>query len=519
SKAKRLRENARAGYADAERIESTLARCEKCGAFLDKNGECNNPNCPTHRPVLDDDPETYGDSLEDFEAAAFSGIPDDESTSAPSPAQARANSPQYEVRFNRRKYGSQTYTWAHVKSPVTGEWLSVGDPWPGTTWPQERLAESIAITLESENTSGDESEPAAPTQTFSRCEKCGVFMDKNGQCNNAKCPKNTGEAETDENGRKRTETNGNEAEEEEEIFDDETFDDETFEEPALAVPQGHDYHITDADELGKGGAKTKARQNIEAIKLIQKLEEEGRMATPEEQAVLVKFVGWGGLPQMFDSRNEWWRPGLSYSGQKPEFYDEYQELKKLLTEEEWRAASRSTVNAHYTSATVVRGVWDALKHMGYDRADGNVLEPAVGSGNFFGVMPEEFQASHKVGVELDAFTARIARHLYQNADVRNIGFEKTNLPNDFFDLAISNVPFGNFPVVDREFQGTRRFLTRSIHNFFFAKALDKVKPGGTVAFISSRYTLDSKDDSIRKYLAEKADLVGAIRLPNTAFKE
>ncbi|HNB53995.1 MAG TPA: N-6 DNA methylase, partial [Anaerolineales bacterium] len=340
--------------------------------------------------------------------------------------------------------------------------------------------------------------------TLARCEKCGAFLDKNSQCNNPQCPTNTGEAE---------ETDEFEAE------DEEILEDEAFEEPALAVPHGHDYQITDADELGKGGAKTKARQNIEAIKLIQKLEEEGRMATPEEQAVLVKFVGWGGLPQMFDSRNEWWRPGLSYSGQKPEFYEEYQELKKLLTEEEWRAASRSTVNAHYTSATVVRGMWDALKHMGYDRADGNVLEPAVGSGNFFGVMPEEFQASHKVGVELDAFTARIARHLYQNADVRNMGFEKTNLPNDFFDLAISNVPFGNFPVVDREFQGTRRFLTRSIHNFFFAKALDKVKPGGTVAFISSRYTLDSKDDSIRKYLAEKADLVGAIRLPNTAFKE
>lgn len=366
--------------------------------------------------------------------------------------------------------------------------------------------------------------------TLTRCEKCGAFLDKNGECNNPKCPTNTGEAETEtetetgENRRKQTKANGNkwkqtetdevEAEDEAEIFEE-----DAFEQPALTVPQGPDYHITDADELGKGGAKTKARQNIEAIKLIKKLDEEGRMATPEEQAILVKFVGWGGLPQMFDSRNEWWRPGLSYSGQKPEFYDEYQELKKLLTEEEWRAASRSTVNAHYTSATVVRGVWDALKHMGYDRADGNVLEPAVGSGNFFGVMPEEFQASNKVGVELDPFTARIARHLYQKADVRNMGFEKTNLPNDFFDLAISNVPFGNFPVVDREFQGGRRFLTRSIHNFFFAKALDKVKPGGTVAFISSRYTLDSKDTSIRKYLAEKADLVGAIRLPNTAFKE
>ena len=447
SKVKRLRENARAGYADAERIESTLLRCEKCGAFLDKNGECNNPNCPTHRPVLDDDPETYGDSLEDFEAAAFSGIPDEEAEpeSAPTPTPTEAS-----------------------PAPDASDALETGE--------------------------------------FGRCEKCGAFLDKNGQCNNPKCPTNPGDAETD----------GNDSEEEEEIFEV-----DAFEEPELAIPQGHDYHITDADELGKGGAKTKARQNLAAIKLIKQLEEEGRMATPEEQAVLVKFVGWGGLPQVFDSRNDWYNPNASYAGyrQKPEFYDEYQELKELLTEEEWRAASRSTVNAHYTSATVVRGVWDALKHMGYDRADGNVLEPAVGSGNFFGVMPEEFQASNKVGVELDAFTARIARHLYQNADVRNMGFEKTTLPNDFFDLAISNVPFGNFPVVDREFQGGRRFLTRSIHNFFFAKALDKVKPGGTVAFITSRYTLDSKEASIRKYLAEKADLVGAIRLPNTAFKE
>ncbi len=544
SKMKRLREYARAGYADAERIESSLLRCEKCGAFLDKNGECNHPNCPTHRPVLEDDPETYGDRLEDFEAAAFSGIQEEEPEPT-SPARREADEFERTEQFIQGQLNlmlAQRYAREHPDAPiVAGINKAVEDVTAvqnATSQARmERMArlmdeylldhpdaeiEAVRAYVMANLVAEEEASPAPDTPEtgeFGRCEKCGAFLDKNGECNNPNCPTKTGEPETDGNARKQTETEGDEAEDEEEIFEE-----DAFEEPALAVPQGPDYHITDADELGKGGAKTKARQNIEAIKLIKQLDEEGRMATPEEQAILVKFVGWGGLPQMFDSRNEYYNPNASYSyggnRQKPEFYDEYHELKKLLTEAEWRAASRSTVNAHYTSATVVRGVWDALKHMGYDKADGNVLEPAVGSGNFFGVMPEEFQASHKVGVELDAFTARIARHLYQNADVRNMGFEKTNLPNDFFDLAISNVPFGNFPVVDREFnKGGRRFLTRSIHNFFFAKALDKVKPGGTVAFISSRYTLDSKDDSVRKYLAEKADLVGAIRLPNTAFKE
>ncbi len=539
SKVKRLRESARAGYADAERIESTLARCEKCGAFLDKNGECNNPNCPTQSDEAED--ETRRISPEDEEALIRAAIAQDIAGMASAFQQdggtasvigaddemraqieaevaqekrirakagymerwlrehpggteedaARAFEDDMDAYENDVAFRTRVTHLAHLVNEYLQDHPDAGE---------DELAEFAHKMDEELKRESTRPAPDAPeTGEFGRCEKCGAFLDKNGQCNNPKCPTNTGEPETDEI----------ELEEEEEIF----------EEPALAVPQGPDYHITEADELGKGGAKTKARQNIEAIKLIQKLDEEGRKATPEEQAILVKFVGWGGLPQMFDSRNEYWRPNSYYGGQKPEFYDEYHELKKLLTEAEWRAASRSTVNAHYTSATVVRGVWDALKHMGYDRADGNVLEPAVGSGNFFGVMPEEFQGSNKVGVELDAFTARIARHLYQKADVRNMGFEKTNLPNDFFDLAISNVPFGNFPVVDREFQGTRRFLTRSIHNFFFAKALDKVKPGGTVAFISSRYTLDSKDDSIRKYLAEKADLVGAIRLPNTAFKE
>jgi N12 class adenine-specific DNA methylase len=289
-------------------------------------------------------------------------------------------------------------------------------------------------------------------------------------------------------------------------------------EPLIEAPRGPDYVITDADELGKGGAKTKARNNIAAIKLVKQLEAEGRMATPEEQAVLVKFVGWGGLPGVFDYKNEQYKRWPSYYP-KPEFYDQWLELKELLTKEEWEAAANSTLNAHYTSATVVRGVWKALAHMGFDRFKGNVLEPAAGIGHFFGCMPDEYKGCHKMGVELDAFTARIAKHLYQNANIENSGFEDTNLPDNFFDLAISNVPFGNYGVTDREFRGPLRFLTRSIHNFFFAKSLRKVKPGGVVAFVTSRYTLDSQDPAIREHMAKEADLVGAIRLPNTAFKE
>jgi N12 class adenine-specific DNA methylase len=350
------------------------------------------------------------------------------------------------------------------------------------------------------------------------CEHCGGFLDKDGICNNPHCPgaENPAENALDTSVETIEEPAGADAtipEDEVEITEALTTD---FVEEQ---PRGHDYRISDADELGKGSAKAKARANIEAIKLVKKLEEENRLATPEEQAILVKFVGWGGLPQVFDSRSEWYDPNSPWAGKKPEFYDEYHELKQLLSEEEWNAASRSTVNAHYTSATVIRAMYAALKHMGFDRTDGNILEPASGIGHFFGLMPEEYKNARRVAVELDPITARIAKHLYQNADVRNAGFQETNLPNDYFDLAISNVPFGNFAVVDKDFLGARRFLTRAIHNFFFAKALDKVKPGGTIAFITSRYTLDSKDPSIRKYLSERAELVGAIRLPNTAFKE
>lgn len=335
-----------------------------------------------------------------------------------------------------------------------------------------------------------------------RCEYCGGFLDKDGNCNNPDCPRGDVAEEL--------------APEMDAAEDADDLDGMESLDALEAKPLIYDYHISDEDNIGAGGAKAKARANIEAIRLIKKLDDEGRLATPEEQSVLVKYVGWGGLPQVFDRRNNRWRPG---DGHKPEFYDEYMELgEKLLAPDEWGAAVRSTINAHYTSPTVVRAMYRALERMGFDRANGNILEPASGTGNFFGLMPDKFNAARRVAVELDSTTAKIARHLYQNAEVFNVGFQEANLPNDYFDLAISNVPFGNYGVLDKDFKGPRRFLARTIHNYFFAKALDKVRPGGTIAFITSHYTLDSEDVSVRKYLSEHADLVGAIRLPNTAFK-
>ncbi len=273
-----------------------------------------------------------------------------------------------------------------------------------------------------------------------------------------------------------------------------------------------DYRITAADQLGVGGAKQKYRDNVAAIRLLKQLEAEGRQATPAEQAILVKYVGWGGLPKVFD-------PYETYSYNKnAQWKDEYYELRDLLTDEEYTAARGSTTNAHYTAPGVISAMWQGLHRLGF--TGGRVLEPAAGVGHFFGLMPSELAAnSHRIATELDSLTGRIARQLYPNADVRVTGFENSNLPNNFIDLAISNVPFGNYGIHDPEFKRERKFLTRSIHNYFFAKALDKVKPGGVVAFVTSRFTLDSKDAQVREYLAGKADLVGAIRLPNTAFKE
>ena len=257
------------------------------------------------------------------------------------------------------------------------------------------------------------------------------------------------------------------------------------------------FHITD-DDLGIGGPKQKYVRNIEAIRTLFKLEEEHRGATAEEQQVLSQYVGWGGLADAFD-------PG------KDNWAKEYAELKGLLSEDEYAAARSSTLNAHYTSPTVIRSIYDAVERMGFH--SGNILEPSMGVGNFFGMLPDTLQDSRLYGVELDSITGRIAKKLYPQADITVAGFETTDR-RDFYDLAVGNVPFGQYKVNDKAYNK----LGFSIHNYFFAKAIDQVRPGGIVAFVTSRYTMDSKDSTARKHMAERADLLGAIRLPNNAFR-
>ena len=257
------------------------------------------------------------------------------------------------------------------------------------------------------------------------------------------------------------------------------------------------FHITD-DDLGVGGPKQKFARNIEAIRTLFKLEEEHRGATAEEQQVLSQYVGWGGLADAFDPNKENWSA-------------EYTQLKELLSEDEYAAARASTLNAHYTSPTVIRGIYDAVEHMGF--RSGNILEPSMGVGNFFGMLPDSMAGSRLYGVELDSITGRIAQKLYPQADITVAGFETTDR-RDFYDLAVGNVPFGQYKVNDKAYNK----LGFSIHNYFFAKAIDQVRPGGVVAFVTSRYTMDSKDSTARKHMAERADLLGAIRLPNNAFK-
>ena len=257
------------------------------------------------------------------------------------------------------------------------------------------------------------------------------------------------------------------------------------------------FHITD-DDLGVGGPKQKFARNIEAIRTLFKLEEEHRGATAEEQQVLSQYVGWGGLADAFD-------PG------KDNWAKEYAELKGLLSEDEYAAARSSTLNAHYTSPTVIRSIYDAVERMGFH--SGNILEPSMGVGNFFGMLPDTMQDSRLYGVELDSITGRIAKKLYPQADITVAGFETTDR-RDFYDLAVGNVPFGQYRVNDKAYNK----LGFSIHNYFFAKAIDQIRPGGVIAFLTSRYTMDSKDSTARKHMAERADLLGAIRLPNNAFK-
>ena len=257
------------------------------------------------------------------------------------------------------------------------------------------------------------------------------------------------------------------------------------------------FHITD-DDLGVGGPKQKFARNIEAIRTLFKLEEEHRGATAEEQQVLSQYVGWGGLPDAFDPDKSNWSK-------------EYTELKGLLSEDEYAAARGSVLNAHYTSPTVIHAIYDAVERMGF--RSGNILEPSMGVGNFFGMLPDTMQDSRLYGVELDSITGRIAKKLYPQADITVAGFETTDR-RDFYDLAVGNVPFGQYKVNDKAYNK----LGFSIHNYFFAKAIDQVRPGGIVAFVTSRYTMDSKDSTARKHMAERADLLGAIRLPNNAFK-
>ena len=274
-----------------------------------------------------------------------------------------------------------------------------------------------------------------------------------------------------------------------------TLDEALNAEPA-PEPAGN-FHITD-DDLGVGGPKQKFARNIEAIRTLFKLEEEHRGATAEEQRVLSQYVGWGGLADAFDPGKDSWAK-------------EYAELKGLLSEDEYAAARSSTLNAHYTSPVVIRSIYDAVEKMGFQ--SGNILEPSMGVGNFFGMLPDSMQSSRLYGVELDSITGRIAKKLYPQADITVAGFETTDR-RDFYDLAVGNVPFGQYKVNDKAYNK----LGFSIHNYFFAKAIDQVRPGGVVAFVTSRYTMDSKDSTARKHMAERADLLGAIRLPNNAFK-
>ena len=268
-------------------------------------------------------------------------------------------------------------------------------------------------------------------------------------------------------------------------------------EPDKPKPELHNFRITD-DHLGEGGAKAKFRMNMDAINLLKELEFDGRQATPEEQAVLSKYVGWGGLADAFDETKDNWK-------------NEFAELYATLSPEEYAAARSSTLNAHYTSPTVIKAIYEAVGNMGFET--GNILEPSMGVGNFFGLLPETMQNSKLYGVELDSITGRIAQKLYPKADITVAGFETTDR-RDFFDLAVGNVPFGNYKVNDKAYNK----LNFSIHDYFVAKTLDQVRPGGVIAFITSRYTMDKQSPEVRKYIAQRAELLGAIRLPNNAFK-
>lgn len=270
-------------------------------------------------------------------------------------------------------------------------------------------------------------------------------------------------------------------------------------EPQIDKSGAVNFHITD-DALGAGTVKKKFDRNVAAIITLQLIESENRIATPEEQAILSQYTGWGGLSEAFDSNNNSWT-------------NEYLELKGLLSESEYNSARESTLNAHYTSPTIIRSIYDTIDRMGFQK--GNILEPAMGTGNFFGMLPEQMKDSRLYGVELDSLTGRIAKQLYPQANIRITGFEKTDYPNDFFDAVVGNVPFGQYKVADKPYD-KHNFM---IHDYFLAKSLDKVRAGGVIAVVTSKGTMDKKNPAVRKYLAQRAELLGAVRLPNTAFKE
>ncbi|OCZ49925.1 DEAD/DEAH box helicase family protein [Dehalobacter sp. TeCB1] len=271
----------------------------------------------------------------------------------------------------------------------------------------------------------------------------------------------------------------------------------TDHEPKKPVQPRVNFRITD-DNLGAGGQKAKYGWNAAAIRLLNRLEEQERLATPEEQESLSRYVGWGGLPQVFDEKNSQWDK-------------EYTELKELLTDEEYTSARASTLNAYYTSPTVIKAIYSCLENMGFKT--GNILEPACGVGNFFGLVPDSMKNSKLYGIELDGITGRIAKQLYQNASIAVQGYEETSLPDSFFDLAVGNVPFGSYGVADKKYDKYKFY----IHDYFFAKTLDKVRPGGIIAFITSKGTMDKQNSEVRKYIAQRAELLGAVRLPNNAF--
>ena len=276
------------------------------------------------------------------------------------------------------------------------------------------------------------------------------------------------------------------------------FPSEIILQPLRSQPERHNFHITD-ENLGVGGEKTKYQYNVEAIRTLKQIEAEKRLATPEEQTILSRYVGWGGISHAFEPND-------------PKWAKEYAELKELLTPAEYQSAQSTVLNAHYTSPTVIQAIYNAVEQM--DFTPGTVLEPSMGIGNFFGMLPEKLAAAKLYGVELDDLTGRIAKQLYQKADITVDGFERTDHPDDFFDLAVGNVPFGSYQVHDKRYD--RQNLM--IHDYFITKTLDKVRPGGIVAFITTKGTMDKKNSKVREALAQKADLLGAVRLPSNAFK-